>query len=75
TFVVTNPPWGLRVSNDSDIRDLFAALGTKLRGSPGVHAAWLDGSETGAKATGINWKEAFRTNNSGLLVRALLADF
>jgi putative N6-adenine-specific DNA methylase len=75
TFVVTNPPWGLRVSNDSDLRDLFAALGAKLRSSSGVHATWLDGSEVGAKATGINWKEVFRTNNSGLLVRALRADF
>ena len=75
TFIVTNPPWGLRVSNGSDIRDLFTALGAKLRGAPGVHAAWLDGSETGAKATGINWKEIFRTNNSGLLVRALYAEF
>ena len=40
-WVVTNPPFGVRVSEGSDLRDLYASLGRKLGEHPTTKAAWL----------------------------------
>lgn len=41
-WIVTNPPYGVRVSNDQDLRNLYARLGQVLRARcPGWHVALL----------------------------------
>jgi len=50
-FVVTNPPFGVRVSEGADLRDLYASFG-KLTARPGLRAAWLCADPAFAQAAG-----------------------
>ena len=40
-FVVTNPPFGVRISEGTDLRDLYASFGRRLKETRGLRAAWL----------------------------------
>lgn len=73
--LVTNPPYGVRVGEQGQLRDLYARVGQvarrDLRGwriSMLVPAAHLE------RETGLSWHELFRTRNGGLVVRAISAN-
>ena len=70
SFVVTNPPYGHRISEHSDLRNLFAAFGKKIS-QDGVSATWLDGTEHGEGLAGLHPQELLRTKNGGLPIRFL----
>jgi putative N6-adenine-specific DNA methylase len=70
-WVVTNPPYGVRTSPRSDLRNLYAQLGKTLRTRcPGWHVALLAGDPRLARATGLRFDEhrALRLINGGLRV-------
>lgn len=53
-WVVTNPPWGGRVSGGGDLRDLYARLGQVIRAElPGWGVALLVADVRLARATGL----------------------
>ncbi|MBI3565296.1 MAG: class I SAM-dependent RNA methyltransferase [Elusimicrobia bacterium] len=73
-WLVTNPPYGVRVSEGQDLRALYAALGNVVRG---LGADWTttmlcaDGAL--ARATGLRFDDGLSTLNGGLSVRVLTA--
>lgn len=75
-WVVTNPPYGVRVGELADVRRLYAAFGRVLRDRAagwGVALLSPDGRLDGitAKEAGIRLEERFRTRNGGIPVRAV----
>jgi putative N6-adenine-specific DNA methylase len=68
-WVVTNPPYGQRVSSGKDLRDLYARLGDLLRGScPGWQFAILSNDSRLLGATRLPVTERISTDNGGLAV-------
>lgn len=77
-WIATNPPYGLRVGDGSDVRHLYAAFGRALRErASGWRLAMLspdprlDGVVAGE--AGILLRERIRTSNGGIPVR-IVAD-
>jgi putative N6-adenine-specific DNA methylase len=70
--LVTNPPYGVRVGEPGALRDLYARLGQVARERlRGWRLTLLFPAETLERATGLAFRELFRTRNGGLPVRAL----
>lgn len=71
-WVVTNPPYGVRMGDRRELRDLYARLGQVLaRRPPAWRAAILSAHRELERAAGIDWAEAFETTNGGLGVRLM----
>lgn len=69
-FVVTNPPYGVRVSEGKDLRDLYAAFGRTLRAKAGGWSVTLlTAGAPLARATGLGLEPGVSTLNGGLPVR------
>jgi putative N6-adenine-specific DNA methylase len=65
-FVVTNPPFGVRISEGQDLRDLYTVLGRRIAERPGLRAAWLCADPEFQKAAGGGWKTLHTFPNGGL---------
>jgi putative N6-adenine-specific DNA methylase len=72
-WLVTNPPWGVRVGESDKLRDLYARLGQVARRRlPGWRVAILAPEESSlAKATQLPLTPALRTVNGGIPVAVL----
>lgn len=71
-LVVCNPPYGRRLGDTSALRDLYAALGRRVR--EGGHRLCLLAADDGlAAATGLALEERFATSNGGIAVRCLVS--
>ena len=71
---VSNPPYGVRVSEGRELRDLFARIGQLCRDRlPAFGVTLLVPEAPLERATGLSFRELFRTQNGGLLVRAVHA--
>jgi putative N6-adenine-specific DNA methylase len=69
-WVVTNPPYGLRVSAEKDLRNLYAQLGKVLRLTcQGWQAAILCNDSTLLGHSGLKLDTSFSTVNGGVKVR------
>lgn len=69
-WVVTNPPYGVRVSEGKDLRNLYAQLGNVLRAKcSGWHAAILSSDEFLLGHTGLKLDTSLTFNNGGLRVK------
>lgn len=69
-WVVTNPPYGVRVSEGKDLRDLYAGLGKVLRAKCGGWQVALMTSEAIlARNVGLGLEPGLSTLNGGLSVR------
>jgi putative N6-adenine-specific DNA methylase len=69
-WVVTNPPYGLRVSAGKDLRNLYAQLGNVLRARcPGWRVAILCNDYKLLGQTGLRLDTSFATVNGGVSVR------
>jgi putative N6-adenine-specific DNA methylase len=69
-WVVTNPPYGIRVSPSKDLRNLYAQIGNVLRGScPGWRVAILCNDLRLLGQTRISLDTSFSTVNGGVNVR------
>jgi putative N6-adenine-specific DNA methylase len=68
-WVVSNPPYGLRVSEGKDLRNLYAQLGKALRRScAGWQVAILCSEKVLLAQTGLKLDTSFETFNGGLKV-------
>jgi putative N6-adenine-specific DNA methylase len=68
-WVVTNPPYGLRVSDGKDLRNLYAQIGNVLRRScPGWQAAILCSEKKLLGQTGLKLDTSVEMVNGGVKV-------
>ena len=68
-WVVTNPPHGVRLKSQRDLRSLYIRLGRVLRAKcPGWNAAILCAGGSLLKLTGINFDRWFPMRSGGLRV-------
>lgn len=69
-WVVTNPPYGVRLSKTNDLRNLYAQLGKVLRARcPGWHVTLLCDSIQLIRSTGLEFDKGIPMMNGGLKVR------
>lgn len=69
-WIITNPPYGLRVSSGHDLRNLYARLGDILRAQcPGWQAGILCSDQALLGQTRLSVPRSFRTVNGGIPVR------
>jgi putative N6-adenine-specific DNA methylase len=75
-WVVTNPPYGVRLKKTNDLRNLYAQLGNVLRTKcPGWHVTVLCDRIQLIRSTGLEFDKGIAIMNSGLkvwLVRGLV---
>ncbi|HAL17459.1 MAG TPA: class I SAM-dependent RNA methyltransferase [Anaerolineaceae bacterium] len=75
-WVVTNPPYGVRISAGNDLRGLYTQFGNVLRNvCPGWHAAYLCNDERLASLTRLEFEKGVSLSNGGIpvkLTRALV---
>jgi putative N6-adenine-specific DNA methylase len=68
-WVITNPPYGLRISEGKDLRNLYAQLGHVLREKcTGWQVGFLCSDRALAGQTGINLEVGLRFANGGIPV-------
>ena len=73
-LVLTNPPYGLRISDGADLRSLYARLGDVVRaGGRGWHLGMLVPDRVLAAQTRLAFDAALRTANGGLPVEVLVS--
>ena len=71
-FVVTNPPYGVRVGERTELRNLYAQLGNVLRKrARGYTVALLSADKALDRMVGLPLTEILRTRNGGIPVRFL----
>ena len=69
-WVVTNPPYGVRLRKTKDLRNLYAQLGKVLRTRcPGWHVTMLCDSIQLIRSTGLEFDKGISMMNGGLKVR------
>jgi putative N6-adenine-specific DNA methylase len=72
-WIVTNPPYGKRLSSGKDLRNLYAQMGNTLRSKcPGWRVTMLCDSAQLVRATRLKFDESISTTNGGLKVRLYL---
>jgi putative N6-adenine-specific DNA methylase len=68
-WIVTNPPFGKRLSSNRDLRNLYAQMGKTFRSKcPGWRVAMLCDSGRLVRSTGLKFDHGFSTTNGGLKV-------
>lgn len=73
-WVVTNPPYGVRVGEGGTLHPLYARLGSVLRERcGGWHLVLLSADPRLERATQLRLEERFRTRNGGIPVRCVVA--
>lgn len=73
-LLITNPPYGVRVSQRGPLRDLYATLGRVLREhGRGWRLAMLSADRALEGHTGLRFAERLRTSNGGIPVRVVEA--
>jgi putative N6-adenine-specific DNA methylase len=69
-WLVTNPPYGVRVGEADRLRDLYARFGAVARQQfGGWTVAILSANRKLEGQTGLTWEECWRTRNGGIPVR------
>ena len=72
-LLLANPPYGARVSEGTDLRDLYAQLGNLARRTlPGWSVGLLVADRALAGQVGLPWEERFNTTNGGIRVAFVL---
>lgn len=73
-WIITNPPYGLRVSSNKDIRNLYARFGDILRDRfKGWEVLFLCNSNSLASQTKLKQKSLLSFTNGGIHVQAYVA--
>lgn len=71
SHLVTNPPYGIRVSEGTDLRNLFASLGRLARDRTDLTISWLCSENEWMRATGYSWHTKNSFSNGGIGVKVL----
>ena len=73
-WIVSNPPYGLRVGESGPLRNLYASLGGIVRKrAPGYVLALLSADKSLESRLEMDLKEVFRTSNGGIPVRLVMS--
>ncbi len=70
-LVVTNPPYGKRVSEGRDIRNLYAQLGNWMRNQPEWRLSLLSAEDRLTKQLDLPMDQLLKTSNGGIPVKLL----
>ncbi|HUF65109.1 MAG TPA: hypothetical protein VMM17_03960 [Gemmatimonadaceae bacterium] len=74
-WIVANPPYGVRVGESGDLRNLYARFGALMRERcRGWVVAFLSADPLLERATGLRLETVLRTENGGLPVRLMVAE-
>jgi putative N6-adenine-specific DNA methylase len=69
-WLVTNPPYGVRVGDRDGLRDLYAQLGNVVRAKcPGWRVVLVSATPALERQTGLTVEPILRTSNGGIPVR------
>ena len=72
-LLITNPPYGERVSAAKDVRNLYAQLGNIARAKfNGWELAMLSPNKALESQTQVDFEERFKTTNGGIPVRLIV---
>ena len=67
-WILTNPPYGLRVGAAGDLRNLYATLGSRVRAADGWRLGILTSDSALVHHTGLSLAPRFSTSNGGIAV-------
>jgi len=67
-WIVTNPPYGVRVGEGDDLRNLYARLGSALKSKPGWRLGVLTSDSALVRQTTLSLRPRFSTSNGGIPV-------
>ena len=72
-WIITNPPYGVRVGEKGALRDLYAQLGNLARErAPGWTIAFLSADRRLESQTRLDLRERFATRNGGIAIRLMV---
>ena len=72
-WLISNPPYGVRVGEAARLRDLYARLGQVANREPGWSAGLLVSDMRLARHSGLQFAEVWRSRNGGIPVRYVVA--
>ncbi|HEV8124796.1 MAG TPA: hypothetical protein VGP80_11160 [Gemmatimonadales bacterium] len=73
-WIVTNPPYGVRIGEQKRLRALYAQLGKVMRARlSGWKLAMLESQREVRRFTGITMREVISTRNGGIRVRIVVS--
>ncbi len=73
-WILTNPPYGVRVSDTADIRNLYAKLGTTLKSKPRWRLGILTSDLALVRQTKLSLRPRFSTSNGGIPVSYFVSE-
>jgi putative N6-adenine-specific DNA methylase len=73
-WILTNPPYGVRMGESDDLRNLYARLGTELRAKQGWRAGILTSDAALIRQTRLPLVPRFSTRNGGIPVSFLVSE-
>lgn len=73
-WILTNPPYGVRVGESRDLRDLYATLGTALKTKHGWRIGLLTSDAVLAGQMRLPLRPRFATSNGGIPVSFLVSE-
>jgi putative N6-adenine-specific DNA methylase len=73
-WIITNPPYGVRVGESTDLRDLYATLGNAAKEKRGWRIGVLAAADNLTRQLRIPLRSRFATSNGGIPVRYLASE-
>jgi putative N6-adenine-specific DNA methylase len=73
-WILTNPPYGIRIGDSADLRNLYATLGTALRDKRAWRAGILTSDSALVRQTRLPLVPRFSTSNGGIPVSFLVSE-
>ena len=73
-WILSNPPYGVRVNSQTDLRDLYSALGNAVIRSPGWRVGVLTADPTLAGQLRVRLRSRFDSRNGGIRVSFLVSE-
>ena len=73
-WMITNPPYGVRVGESGDLRNLYSTLGTGLKAKRGWRIGILTADDSLAAQMRTQIRSRFESRNGGIPVRYLVSE-
>ena len=73
-WIITNPPYGIRVGESAHLRDLYATLGSAVKAKAGWRIGVLAADDSLAGQLRVALRARFETRNGGIPVRYLVSE-
>lgn len=73
-WILTNPPYGIRIGESDDLRNLYARLGTALKAKRGWRVGILTSDSALVRQTRLPLAPRFNTRNGGIPVSFLASE-